>query len=242
MNTSSKRLFALIAAGSVALIGSAALAQDKGGKPAEAPATAPQEKAPKEKTEPKKDEKATKASGPAVGAPAPDFTLTDLEGKTWTLSSLTKEGKIVVLQWFNPDCPFVVKHYKDANTFNDLHSTYKDKGVVLIAINSAAPGLQGAGKDRNAKAKTDWKIEYPVLLDEAGEVGHKYGAKNTPAMYIINKDGVLAYKGAIDDEPGAGKVGKTNYVTKALDEIIAGTNVTTTETKPYGCKVKYKGE
>lgn len=183
----------------------------------------------------KKD--SSKAETAKVGSMAPTFTLTDTDGKTVNLSDFS--GKIVVLQWFNPGCPFVKKHYENGgNTFNDLNKKYGGQGVIFLAINSGAAGKEGAGKDTNASAKKDWKIEYPILLDETGKVGKMYGAKHTPEMYIINKDGTLAYHGAIDDEPGKG-LGKTNYVAKALDEILAGNKVTTTETKPYGCSVKY---
>lgn len=183
----------------------------------------------------KKDEK--KGEGVAVGSIAPGFTLTDTDGKSVNLADYA--GKVVVLQWFNPGCPFVVKHYKGANTFNDLYTKYTEKGVVFLAINSGAAGKEGAGKETNATAKKDWKIEYPVLLDEAGTVGKTYGAQRTPEMYIIDKDGKVVYHGAIDDESGMKGVGKTNYVAKALDEVLAGKPVTTAQTKPYGCTVKY---
>ncbi len=189
----------------------------------------------------KKDEKKheeKKATEAVVGSMAPDFELKDTDGKSHKLSDLTKAGKIVVLEWFNPDCPVVKMHYDNAKTFTDMAKNYKDKNVVILAVNSGAAGKAGSGQERNAKARKDWNIDYPVLLDEKGEVGKSYGAKNTPAMYVINKDGILAYKGAIDDGGPEG-AGKTNYVTKALDELIAGKKVTTTETKAYGCGVKY---
>lgn len=189
-----------------------------------------------------KAKKATKTATAKVGEKAPDFTVTDTDGKTHKLSDLTAAGKIVVLQWFNPECPYVVKHYGDAgNTFNDIQKNYESKGVVLIAINSNAKGKPGSGKETNMKAKEKWNMAYPVVLDESGEIGKAYGAKNTPAMYVINKDGVLAYHGAIDDDKGSDKPGKTNYVTKAIDQLLAGETVTTSETKPYGCGVKYGG-
>jgi peroxiredoxin len=181
----------------------------------------------------KKDDKAVTA-----GSMAPDFALKDLAGKEVRLSELTKAGKVVVLMWFNPDCPFVVKHFGDAETFNDMHAQFKDKGVELLAINSGAAGKQGAGAERNQKAVTDWKIEFPVLLDDSGTVGKAYGAKRTPEMFIINKDGYIAYHGAIDDDP-SDKVGKNNFVIPALNEVLAGKEVTTKTTKPYGCSVKY---
>lgn len=187
----------------------------------------------KEGKDGKKDEKAVTA-----GSMAPDFALKDLSGKEIRLSELTKQGKVVVLMWFNPDCPFVVKHFGDTKTFNDLHAQFKDKGVELLAINSGAPGKQGAGAERNNKAVTDWEITFPVLLDESGTVGKAYGAKRTPEMFVVNKDGYIAYHGAIDDNP-SDKVGNNNFVAAALNEILAGKEVTTKTTKPYGCSVKY---
>lgn len=205
-------------------------------QPAAKPATPAYDPAVKSKGD-KADKAAVKA--PTAGDNAPDFTLKGLDGKDVTLSALTKQGKIVVIQWFNPDCPFVAKHYeKGANTFNDLNAKYSSKNVVLVGINSGAPGNQGAGKARNEKAVKDWKIAYPMLLDESGVVGKSYDAKRTPEMFIVTPDGKIAYHGAIDDDKGNG-VGKTNYVAKALDEILAKSNVTTAKTEPYGCGVKY---
>ncbi|MBC7833509.1 MAG: redoxin domain-containing protein [Phycisphaerales bacterium] len=174
-----------------------------------------------------------------VGEKAPDFTLTDVDGKSWKLSDATKAGKIVVLEWYNPDCPVIVAHHKDAKTFNELHTNYSSKGVMVVAINSSAEGKQGFGKERNAESRKEYGIEYPILLDAEGAVGHMYGAKTTPHVYIVNKDGVLAYAGAIDNQK---KDGKVNYAKAALDELLAGKAVTTAETKPYGCGVKYSSK
>ena len=217
----------------------AAQPESKPAAPAQDPAVkAKGDKADKAKGE--KNDKADKGSKtPTSGDAAPDFTLKGLDGKEVTLSALTKEGKIVVIQWFNPDCPFVVKHYeKGANTFNDLHAKYSSKNVVLVGINSGAAGKQGAGKERNEKAVKDWKIAYPILMDESGKVGQAYGAKRTPEMFIVTPDGKIAYHGAICDDRGM-SVGKTIYVAKALDEILAKSNVMTAKTEPYGCGVKY---
>lgn len=190
----------------------------------------------------KKDEKKDAKATAKVGEKAPDFTATDSQGNTVKLSELTAQGKIVVLQWFNYECPYVVKHYQKGqpNTFNDLHTKYSGKDVVILGVASSAPGKQGSGVEAINKARKDWNIQYPVVIDESGTIGKSFGAKNTPAMAVINKDGTLAYWGAIDDDNGPDKPGKTNYVAKALDEIIAGKPVTTAETKPYGCGVKYK--
>lgn len=188
----------------------------------------------------KKDSKKSEPKMVAPGETAPDFKLKDTEGKEVSLADLTKQGKIVVLQWFNPDCPFVVMHYeKGANTFIELANKYKDKNVVVLGINSGAKGKQGAGLERNQKAIKDWKINYPILLDESGAVGKSYNAKNTPLTVIIGKDGKIAYYGAIDDGHDGKGPGKNNYAAKALDEILAGKPVTTAQTKPYGCSVKY---
>ncbi|MCC6950898.1 MAG: redoxin domain-containing protein [Phycisphaerales bacterium] len=239
------KLLSLFAASTAALaIATGASAQNtKPEKPAkEAPATQPEKDHGKDEKGAKGDkgEKAPKATaGVEPGQPAPAFTLKDTEGKETTLAEHIKAGKIVVLQWFNPECPFVAKHYKETKTFNDLATTYAPKGVVFLAINSGAPGDQGAGARANTEAKKNWAIPYPVLLDEAGAVGRAYGAKNTPTMVVIGKEGNVAYFGAIDDDSGAAKPGKTNYVAKALDELLAGSNVTTPKTKPYGCAVKY---
>jgi peroxiredoxin len=172
-----------------------------------------------------------------VGAPAPDFTLTDVEGNEHALSAY--KGKVVVLEWFNPDCPFVVKHHHHNKTMQEAYAAYKDTDVVWLAINSGAPGKQGHGLERNQRAVEEYGIEYPVLLDETGEVGHSYGATNTPHMYVIDVDGVLRYAGAIDDDRSARKPGETNYVRQAVDAVLAGEEVPTKETRAYGCSVKY---
>lgn len=233
MNT--KRLMTVVAAGfaALAVTGGSALAQDS--KPAAQPAAHG-----KDHKAIGKDHKNHEAKGVDVGQAAPDFKLKDTEGKEVSLSEYTKAGKTVVLFWFNPECPYVVKHFNgETKTFNELASKYKDKNVQLIAINSGAAGQQGAGVEVNAKAKKDWKIEFPILIDESGEVGKEYGAKNTPFTVVVTKEGKVAYEGAIDDDSGASKPGKTNYAAKALDEVLAGTSVTTAKTKPYGCSVKY---
>lgn len=173
-----------------------------------------------------------------VGQKAPDFTLTDLDGKTFTLSEATGSGKIVVLEWFNPECPVVVAHHEKHPTFKNMVSEFEGKDVVFVAINSTAAGKSGADKTLNAEKAKAWEMNYPVLLDPEGKVGRLYGAKTTPHMFVIDKDGVLAYAGAIDNGSPA-KPGDTNYVTQAVNELLAGQTVTTKETKPYGCGVKY---
>lgn len=170
-----------------------------------------------------------------IGEAAPAFTLKDQSGKDVSLSDY--KGKIVVLEWFNDGCPYVVKFYGNGK-MNEWATAYKAKDVVWLAINSTSSSTQ----EHNAKVATDWKIERPVLNDSDTKVAKMYGATNTPHMYVIDAEGKLAYKGAIDDKPTAeaGDIeGATNYVAKAIDELQANTAVSTPETKAYGCSVKY---
>lgn len=180
----------------------------------------------------KKDEKKAK-----VGEKAPSFKLTSSEGKEVKLEDY--KDKIVVLEWFNPGCPFVKKHHELHTTMTDTYNKYKDKGVVWLAINSGAAGKEGAGKDACETARKDWKINYPILVDESGDVGRSYGAKTTPHMFVIGKDGTLVYAGAIDDNNDGKELGKTNYVANAIEATLKGETVKDSETKPYGCGVKY---
>jgi peroxiredoxin len=179
------------------------------------------------------------ASKAKLGEAAPDFTLKDSDGKEHHLSDYTKDGKIVVLEWFNPECPFIKLHFEKQTTMVDMYSKYKDKGVVVIAINSTNSGNPSFGKDADAKKK--WKIDFPILIDADGKVGHIYGAKTTPHMFVIDKKGILRYDGAIDNDPKLDKSAKDkhNYVRAALDSLLAGKKVAEAETKPYGCGVKY---
>lgn len=174
-----------------------------------------------------------------VGDQAPDFSLVDTAGTTHKLSDYTKQGKIVVLEWFNPGCPFIVKNHETFTTMSDTYAAFKDKDVVWFAVNSAAPGKQGGGKELNAKMKSQWKIDYPILLDETGATGKAFGAKTTPHMFVIGKDGAVAYRGAIDNAPTPNKQGDVNYVKDALNSLIAGETISKPDTKPYGCSVKY---
>lgn len=167
-----------------------------------------------------------------VGQPAPDFTLKGVDGQAVTLSQY--KGKTVVLEWTNPDCPFVQRHYA-AGTMKDLAAKYADKGVVWLAINTT----RTASSQSNALWVKKHEITYPILDDHEGKVGMLYGAKATPHMFIIDATGRLVYQGAIDDDPRGDKSDRVNYVAKALDEVLAGKAVTTAQTKAYGCSVKY---
>lgn len=183
----------------------------------------------------------TKPESPVIGKPAPDFTLKDLAGKEVKLASF--KGKTVVLEWFNPGCPFV----KKSHTVGSLVDTAKKQtknGVVWLAINSGSAGKQGADPKENAEAAKNWAMAHPILRDEAGSVGKAYGATNTPNMFVIDKTGTVVYAGAIDNSPdGEGKSaagGKlVNYIEAALTDLAAGRAVQTAVTKPYGCSVKY---
>lgn len=173
-----------------------------------------------------------------VGAKAPAFELKDTEGKTVSLAKALEQKKIIVLEWFNPGCPFVKKHHQHNKTMKNLAEKYKDQ-VVWLAINSSAEGKQGYGAELNQKFKKEWEITYPILLDSDGAIGRAYGAKTTPHMYVINAEGVLVYAGAIDDDSSAKKAGETNYVADAIEAVIAGGQPEVKQTKSYGCSVKY---
>lgn len=181
---------------------------------------------------------ANQAKHAKVGKMAPDFTLVDAFGKSHTISDYTKDGKVVVLEWFNSECPIVKRHHVKYSTMTDLAAKYEGK-VAWIAINSGAPGKQGHGLDK--EAIKNWDMKYPVLNDENGKVGRIYGAKTTPHMFIIDTTGTLVFAGGIDNDRGDEMPfdSKTNYVDNALTEIFAGKTVSDAETKSYGCSVKY---
>lgn len=178
---------------------------------------------------------------PQVGQPAPAFTLTDSDGKSHSLSDF--QGKVVVLEWLNHGCPFVVKHYESGN-MQKLQKDYADKGVVWLSVVSSAPGKQGhmSPEDTNKTKAEKGSAATAILIDEDGTVGKLYNAKVTPEMFIINSDGVLVYAGAIDDKKStdtADIAGAKNYVAQALDEVLAGNPVSETTSTAYGCSVKY---
>ncbi len=176
-----------------------------------------------------------------IGNPAPDFTASAASGTTVKLSDY--KGKIVVLEWNNPGCPFVKKFY-GAGEMQRLQAETTKKGVVWLSINSSAAGNEGHVDAASAnqfiadsKAKP---TEY--LLDGSGTIGHLYGAKTTPHMFVIDPAGTLAYNGAIDDKPTPKSediAGAHNYVTAAIAAVLDNKAVKTTSTQPYGCNVKY---
>lgn len=177
----------------------------------------------------------------SIDSKAPDFKLKDSYGKEYSLNEF--KGKTVVLEWINYDCPFVKKHY-DSKNMQQLQEKYTQKGVVWLAICSSAKGKQGhfTNDEINKRSKEHGAKFTAYLIDEDGTVGKMYGAKTTPHMFIVNSDGKLVYAGAIDDIKSTDKedVKKANnYVSKALDEILSGQEVSTKTTTPYGCSVKY---
>ena len=168
-----------------------------------------------------------------VGQPAPGFTLKDQDGHEVDLAGL--HGKIVVLEWTNPDCPFVQRHY-GAKTMSTLADRFRGRDVVWLAVNSTH--YMDAAKDRAWRGQQ--AFSYAILDDHAGTVGKAYGAKTTPNVFVINRDGVLVYQGAIDDDAAGEKGAEArNYVADALDDLTGGKPVRLAETKPYGCSVKY---
>ena len=182
------------------------------------------------------------ADSPPVGSTAPDISATDSKGKTQTLSQY--KGKYVVLEWFNPECPFVKKHYGSGN-MQKLQEEFTGKGVVWLTIDSSAPGLEGNLTAEQANQRiAEWKAHSTAfLLDPDGKAGRTYAAKNTPHMFVINPEGKIVYEGAIDSKATANPAdiaSSNNYVKAALDESLAGKTVTTPSSRPYGCSVKYK--
>jgi peroxiredoxin len=176
-----------------------------------------------------------------LGEKVPDFTLQGADGKQHSLSDY--KGKFVVLEWTNPDCPFVHKFY-DSDTMQKLQKKYTSKGVVWLRVNSGAPGHEGA---QTAAEATAYQTAHHVnstetLLDPTGQVGHEFGATNTPQMFVINKNDLLIYAGGIDNKPSPDQdtiATAKNYVTSALNEAMAGKPVAIASARPYGCSVKY---
>ena len=176
-----------------------------------------------------------------VGVGAPDFTATASNGKTVRLADY--RGKYVVLEWHNNGCPYVGKHYNSGN-MQRLQKQWTSDGVVWFTILSSAPGKQGyatASQENDYLAKMQ-AAPTAALLDPSGDIGHLYDAKTSPQMVVINPQGVVIYDGAIDDKPTTDLndvPSATNYVSRALEQAMAGKPVETAATRPYGCSVKY---
>ena len=176
-----------------------------------------------------------------VGQPAPAFTVQDSSGKTVSLANF--KGKLVVLEWVNPGCPYVVKHYGSAN----MQGTQKDattKGVVWLAVNSTSADH---GDYKAPAAMAQWMQGHKAaasatLMDADGKIGRAYGARTTPHLYIVDPKGLLVYAGGIDNKPSINPAdipGATNHVKVALGEALAGKAISQATTRPYGCSVKY---
>ena len=188
-----------------------------------------------------KSDNTSAATEVKIGAPAPNFTAVDSNGKNHNLSDF--KGKTVVLEWTNHDCPFVKKHY-ETNNMQKLQKSATAQGVIWLSIISSAPGQQGFVNGAKANELTKSRNAAPtaVILDPDGKLGRLYGARTTPHMFVIAPNGNLAYMGAIDDKPSANKddvATAKNFVAEALSAIKAGKPVAVATTQPYGCSVKY---
>ena len=173
------------------------------------------------------------AEPPAIGKPAPAFSGVDETGARHTLADY--KGKAVVLEWTNPECPFVQRHYQ-ANTMEKLAAALGAKEVVWLAVNST---YSNTPADTQAW-KTEQGFRYATLQDSDGTIGHAYGARTTPHMFVIDAEGVLRYRGAIDDDPRGDAAAPRNYVDAAVQALFAGASPDPSDTKSYGCSVKYQ--
>jgi peroxiredoxin len=170
----------------------------------------------------------------AVGDAAPDFTLTDLDGKTHKLSDY--RGRVVVLEWFSPACPFCVYAYSDGPLAEQPERLMKE-GVVWLSVNSQNPNHPGAKLEKNKSFVEKHGLEAPLLFDPTGAVGRSYGAKTTPHCFVIDAKGVLVYAGGLDNAPNGkveGDAEPINYVDAAIADLKAGRPVATKSTRAYG--------
>ena len=183
---------------------------------------------------------ATAAFAVETGKPAPDFTGTDINGKTVKLSDYA--GKIVVIESYNSDCPFCNNQYK-TGAMQVLQNDLAARGVVWLIVNSVNPKNFSHRTPEQARAEmADRKITANAWIDDSsGAIGHLYGMETTPHMFVIDKTGILVYDGAIDDKPDPSHDPKTarNYVRETVDDLLAGKPIEVSQTKPYGCSVKY---
>ena len=175
-----------------------------------------------------------------VGRAAPGFTAKDINGRTHQLSDY--QGKIVVLEAYNLDCPFCENHFK-SGAMQELQKEMTSQGVIWLVVNSTHPRHSSYRDPASARKEFEGqKMKATAWIDDSsGEIGKKYGLKTTPHMFVINKDGVLAYQGAIDDRPSdSGDPRKArNYVKEAVGKLTAGQKVVVAKTQPYGCGIKY---
>lgn len=179
------------------------------------------------------------AGGPQVGHPAPAFTLTDTQGRALSLEAL--KGKVVVLEWTNPGCPFVQRHY-GSGSLQALQAQAQAMGAVWITVNSTNTGHSDFLPAPALQARLgEWKTAAAhVALDVEGIVGKAYAAKTTPHLFVIDAQGKVAYMGGVDDDPRGTKADRIPYVAQALEALKAGKPLAVTTTAPYGCSVKYR--
>ncbi|MEM9068470.1 MAG: redoxin domain-containing protein [Myxococcota bacterium] len=187
---------------------------------AEAPAEAPEAPA----------EEALTAT---LGQPAPNFTLRDHAGAEHTLADY--RGKIVVLEWINPQCPYVQRHYR-SETMRDIATAFPEDQVAWLAVDSS----HFVTAEDSAAWREEHNLPYPILQDADGAVGGQYNATTTPNMYVVDAQGVLRYRGAIDDDPRGRNDEPRNYVREAVQALVDGGQPSVAETEPYGCSVKYE--
>lgn len=181
------------------------------------------------------------AESPALNQAAPAFSGKNTKNETVNLSDF--KGKTVVLEWTNHECPYVEKHY-DSNNMQNLQKKHTQDGGVWLTIISSAENKQGHLSPQKADALTQSRQAAPsmIILDSDGNIGKSYGAQTTPHMYVIDPDGILVYKGAIDSirSTKTADIEKaTNYVDQALTELKEGKKISVPQTKAYGCSIKY---
>ena len=185
-----------------------------------------------------------KLENPSIDVAAPNFVAVNSYGRTIQLSDLT--GSPVILEWTNHECPYVARHYNE-NNMQSIQKMASNAGVIWLSIISSTPGDQGHVSPEKANELTKSRKASPshVLIDESGEVGMLYGAKTTPHMYMIDANGILRYKGAIDDIGRGMQFFNTplnkaiNYVSSQMDQLIANQSLAINSTTAYGCSVKY---
>jgi peroxiredoxin len=181
-------------------------------------------------------------SGVSIGAMAPEFRLTDTEGRLHTLSDYLEDDSFVVLEWFNPACPYVRKYhsaYTSNTSLDEALAFARAHDVTWLAVNSNPPGSLGGGLEHNRWAIEAYNIDYPVLLDTSGEIGMAYGAQNTPQFFIINDEGRIVYSGGLDESVLYADEPEENYLVTAMSQAFMGEEVSPAITPNLGCSVKY---
>ena len=172
----------------------------------------------------------------AIGDKAPDFGLTSSDGQMVSLANHT--DKVVVLEWTNHQCPVVGRYVAKQRIMQNTAAQFKDKDVVWLAVDSSHHCLDNKNTINEFRKKHG--LSYPTLLDPDGKVGHLFGAKTTPHMFVIDRNGILAYSGSLDDDRYGGSDNPRNYVAEAVTALLKGSAVAASKTKPFGCSVKYK--